>query len=171
MKRFNLGPTLALTAVMLPAVVMLNGCNTTGCMDNRSSIPLAGFYSLESGTQIEIDSDNIGGVDAPGDSLQLKAGVKAKQVYLPFTSSKEQVSFFIDYAWEDAPETDILTFDYTSTPYFVSEECGAMYRYRITRFSHTSNLIDSVAILDSLITNVERVGIRIYYRTETSPEE
>ena len=65
MKRFKLCPTLALTAATLPAFMLLGGCNTTGCMDNRSSIPLAGFYSLESGTQIEIDSVNIGGVNAP----------------------------------------------------------------------------------------------------------
>ena len=40
-----------------------------------------------------------------------------------------------------------------------------MYIYRITGVKHTDNIIDSVTLLDSLITNVELERIRIYFRT------
>lgn len=167
MKKYNT-PVVVMTALLF--AIMLHGCNTTGCMDNRSSLPIAGFYSYENGAAISIDSISVGGIGAPNDSLLLAPGTQAQQVYLPFSSETDKVQFEIGYAWKYAPPGDILTFEYETIPYFVSEECGAMYRYRITRFDYTTNLLDSVAVADSLITNVERVNIKLYYRTETADE-
>ena len=65
---------------------------------------------------------------------------------------------------------DIVTFDYESQPFFASEECGAMYNYRITRCTTTYNLIDSVVVADSLITNTDRLRLTIYFRTAQAPE-
>ena len=50
-------------------------------------------------------------------------------------------------------------------PYFASEDCGAMYRYNITGVSHTSWLLDSVAVIDSAITNTDFQRIQLYYAT------
>ncbi len=148
-------------------------CNTTGCMENRSSIPLAEFYSADDEEQIIIDSVAIGGVDAPNDSLLLKVGVKANNIYLPFRSTSDNVKYFIAYRWNGCPEdfADTLSFQYSSMPYFVSEECGAMYRYKIEKFSYTKHLIDSVAILDSLVTNANVAMMRIFYPVATEEEE
>ena len=66
---------------------------------------------------------------------------------------------------------DIITFHYTALPYFASDECGAMYYYRIDRTEWTSRLIDSVAVIDPLISNVERERIRIYFRTTAEEGE
>ncbi len=60
---------------------------------------------------------------------------------------------------------DRITFYYEAHPWFASEECGAMYHYRITRVSHTTQLLDSVGVADSLITNIERETIGLYFRT------
>ena len=45
-----------------------------------------------------------------------------------------------------------------------------MYHYRITRVAHTTQLIDSIGITDSLVTNIERQTIRLYFRT-SDPDE
>lgn len=45
-----------------------------------------------------------------------------------------------------------------------------MYHYRITRVSHTTQLLDSVGVADSLITNIERETIGLYFRT-SEPDE
>ena len=45
-----------------------------------------------------------------------------------------------------------------------------MYNYRITRCTTTYNLIDSVVVADSLITNTDRLRIKIYFRTAQAPE-
>ena len=45
-----------------------------------------------------------------------------------------------------------------------------MFRYSISRISHTHNLIDSVALLDSTVTNLDLELIRIYFRTQTNTD-
>lgn len=147
-------------------------CNTNGCTDNRSSIPLAGFYSTE-GKAIVLDSLNIGGIGAPNDSLLLVAGTSASEVYLPLRSELEEVKYFIAYRYKalNYPQLiDSITFRYNSIPYFASEECGAMMRYRITSIGHTRHLLDSVAIVptDSIITNADVENLRLYFKTSTT---
>lgn len=171
MKKFNPLTLCALTAVVALMAMFAGGCNTNGCIDNRSSIPVAGFYSMETGGEIAIDSISVGGIGAPDDSLLVNVGTRVQKVYLPFSSEAEEVSFAILYDWKNAPQPDLLTFRYQTIPFFVSEECGAMYRYRITEYSHTSHLLDSVAVIDSLITNVDRVTIKLFYHTETPAAE
>ena len=66
---------------------------------------------------------------------------------------------------------DTLSFKYERIPYFASEDCGAMYRYRVVEMTYTRNMIDSVAMVDSMITNVNRRTIEIYFRTQTDTPE
>ena len=46
-----------------------------------------------------------------------------------------------------------------------------MYVYDIRRMSYTRNVIDSMAILDSLITNVDDPRIAIYFKTADEGED
>lgn len=161
-----LAANIALLALL--ATIVMPGCNTSGCTDNRSSVPLAGFYSASTGTTITLDSLNIMGVGAPGDSMMLKAGTRASSVYLPLRSDTKSVTYDIEYAYKAfGGLTDQLTISYESYPYFASEECGAMFRYRITDIQHTDFLLDSVAVTvpDSMITNVNAENMRLYFRT------
>lgn len=196
-----MGKILIISALgALGAVV--SGCNTSGCVDNQSSIPLAAFYSYETLDAISLNNISVGGVDAPNDSLLIDHG-QASEVYLPFRSLHEETAFFIRY--EDTGESDdpgdenpddenqgdeptegsdtetpepentapkaipavedTLRFKYERIPYFVSDDCGAMFRYKVVEFTATRNMIDSIALLDSVITNVDRRTIAIYFKT------
>lgn len=162
----------ALAACILAACI--SACSTSGCLDNQSAIPLAEFYSSATGQAISINNITIRGVGAPGDSAILVAPPAASQVYLPMRSTRNSTSWQISYQQPgiDDPEfDDVVTFTYDSEPYFASAECGAMYRYRIRSVECTTNLLDSVSILDSLITNVDRPSMRFYFRTADEPEE
>lgn len=159
---------LRLLFPLLCLLLLAAGCNSVGCTDNQNSIPLAGFYSMSTGQSIRPDSIAIHGVGAPGDSLLLNPTSPSAQVYLPLRSTRTETSFCIRYcqrALDFVELNDTITFAYTSIPFFASEECGAMYHYRITRLTHTSHLIDSVGLSDSLVTNVERETVQIYFRT------
>lgn len=150
---------------------LFSGCNTTGCSDNRSSIPLAGFYSSSTHRLIALDSLEIGGIGAPGDSLLLNVGEQATDVYLPLRANRDEVMFMIKYCWKEMEElglSDQIIFSYTTFPYFASEECGAMYRYKITRVEYSRNILDSVAVTapDSVITNLNAETIQLFFRTE-----
>lgn len=159
---------------MMAVLSLVASCTTDGCLNNQNSLPLAGFYSSSSGLPITLDSVDIGGVDAPHDSLLHSSGSNVSEVYLPFRSAAQVTSFYFHYTeqgLDDPKYNDTITFRYSSEPYFASEECGAMYRFRITDVRYTKHIIDSVGIADSVITNVDIQRIRIYMRTEAPGED
>lgn len=159
-----------LTAFTLGLAVVLPGCSTVGCLENQSSVPLAGFYSSTTLSSITVDSIWVYGVGARGDSM-LNTSLQASTVYLPFRSDMPSTSFAFRYLQQGLDDTsliDTITFEYNSLPRFVSEECGAMYFYEITQVSHTTHLIDSVAVTDSLINNYDTQRIEIFFRTAES---
>ena len=162
-----MGKILRLT-LCAAAAWCLWSCNTSGCTDLRSAIPLAEFYSSAADKQISLDSLQISGIGAPGDSVMLAAGTAAQEVYLPMRSQQTSTSWCISYKWEalDNPEwNDTLTFRYHAEPYFASSECGAMYIYHLEGLDYTTHLIDSIAVLDSVITNIDAAQLRIYFNT------
>lgn len=154
-------------AAAVACVAVMQSCNSVGCTDNKSSIPLAGFYSYEELTPITVNNVSIGGVGAPADSL-LVDDESVSQVYLPFRADAGRSSFFIRYEDEalNYPELfDTITFNYTPIPYFASKDCGAMYRYRIDSYTYTRHLVDSVGLLTDVMTNADVETIRVYFRT------
>lgn len=154
----------------LIAVIAMHACNTSGCTENQNALPLAGLYSSSTGAAISVDSLAIGGVGAPNDSLLYDGSSAASVVYLPLRSTTQSTSFYFKYriaALNNPALNDTITFAYSSTPTFVSEQCGAMYFYRINRVAYTRHLIDSVAVTDSLITNTDLERIKIYFRTQS----
>lgn len=156
----------------MSVIAVLQSCNSVGCTDNKSSIPLAGFYSYEELTAITVSNVSIGGVGAPDDSLLVNKE-SVSQVYLPFRADTGQSRFFIRYEDEalNYPELfDTITFNYTPVPYFASKDCGAMYRYQIDDYSYTRHLVDSVGLVTDVMTNADVETIRIYFRTQ-QPEE
>lgn len=165
---------LIFSALFLACMLSLfiGGCNTAGCLENKSSVPLAEFYSSGEQKAVSITGIRIHGIGAPGDSAVVNGN--AAQAYLPLRSSHDMVKWCISYAQASvsAPEfNDTLTMVYSSQPYFASQECGAMYTYHFERVSCTTHLIDSVAILDSLVTNVDIPQLRIYFRTMPAEPE
>lgn len=135
-----------------------------------------GFYDYTTGQGISLDSLDFGGVGAPGDSLLIHSGQRCDKVYLPFRDGGSPTVFFIHYDYKeqglDNPAmNDTLTFHYTTTPYFASSECGAMYIYQVSRVEYTRHLIESLEITDSLITNVERERIKLFFRTSSVSED
>lgn len=160
---------LATLVIVLTGTILLPSCNTSGCTDNRSAIPLAGFYSSATLRAISLDSLQIHGVGAPGDSVLLAAGQSADRVYLPMRATANTTTWCLSYKWRDLDNSilnDTLTLVYTSEPWFAPDDCGAMYTYHITGVRHTDHIVDSVAVVDSVITNVDRVAIEIYFRTD-----
>lgn len=145
-------------------------CSSTACYENQSSIPVAEFRDKATGKAASVTGVQVYGLGAPNDSL-LYRGASTSQIYLPMRSSADNVSWCFHYTQEGLDSViynDTITFGYGSRPWFASEECGAMYVYDIKSLAYTRNVIDSVAILDSLVTNIDEPRIAIFFRT---PEE
>lgn len=176
MRRRRLYSTVQ-TGVAVAAVAALSltggGCQSSDCLDLRSAIPIAAFYVSGTEDEVALDSLSVGGVNAPNDSLLVKPGAFTSSTYLPLRSTIPATSFYIHYGYkglDSDADNDTITLTYESIPYFVSEECGAMYYYRITDIAYTRHLIDSIACRDSLVTNAEIERLAIYMRVSVAPD-
>lgn len=165
-----MGKILAIALVLCAAVSLtLGSCDTGGCTELRSAVPRADFFSSADNNKITLDSLEITGVGVPGDSLLYDAKQRLSQVYLPMPPLADAVQWRIAYAARQFAEiglADTISLRYDRTPWFAGEECGAMYKYRITDLAYTTALIDSVVIADSLVINVDQATLSIYFRTE-----
>ncbi|MCM1310475.1 MAG: DUF6452 family protein [Bacteroides sp.] len=144
----------------------LASCSGEGCTNNRNSIPLAGFYELDTEQQVSVSRMPIYGVGAPNDSSLVDTARSSQQVYLPLRGNQTQAAFVFD----GGPLKDTLTINYESYPYYDGEDCGAMWRYLIHNVSHTNNFIDSILVTDPLITNIERERLMIFLKLPTAEE-
>lgn len=151
------------------------GCNTQGCTDNRSALPLMGFYSNATGARMMLDSLDLGGVDAPCDTLLVHSGQSVNSLYIPFRYDRDETAFYFHYDYpsqglDDPALNDTITFRYTTEPYFASEECGAFYIYTIRSFDYTTHIIEKVEVVDSVINNIDMERIKVYFRV-VEPDE
>lgn len=160
-----------LTKIFVCAMVCMmaavtSGCSTSGCTELQSATPRADFYSALTHKQVSIDSLSIVGIGAPGDSAIVTPDRSVSSVYLPMRPGADTTSWRIAYArkaYAAADIADTITIAYKRQPWFAGEECGAMYRYHINSVAYTRNLIDSVSIPDSLVTNIDRSTLNIYF--------
>lgn len=139
-----------------------------GCEGNKSSIPLAGLYSSQTKSAISVDSLTVFGIGMPGDTTIVDTAT-VSQVYMPLDMN-DTISRFV-FRYEQASIasyniTDTITLTYESTPYFHSEDCGAMYVYDIHEYHSTQNLIDSIRIPNLHIDNTNTENIQIFFRTQ-----
>lgn len=156
---------LALLAAVEAAGVL--SCSTDECLDNKNSLPLAGFYaSSPAPLPLRVDSLTVFGAGAPGDTLLLDCG-SASQLYLPFRIDQPETTFVFRYDNKAAAQLgleDVITFRYDIEPRFVSSACGAVYLYKMREIESTNVLIDSVSCPDGVIDNTAAENIRIYFR-------
>ena len=142
-------------------------CTSNGCYDNSTALPKAAFY--RGGSAASVSGVSLKAIGAPGDSILIDKQATS-QFYLPLSATRGSVDWVIDYNVEGI-EPDTLTIAYTPQLQFVSRDCGAMYFFRINSVNYTRHVIDDVVITDSLITNVDRVTLKINLQTETTSEE
>ena len=164
----------SLIAIVTGLAMFIAACSSSGCLENGSTLPLAGLYSSSTGNAISIDSLEVRGIGAPGDSVLLSPSRGVSSIYMPFRADYESVSWVFSVASRalNYPELyDTITFGYTTIPYFAGADCGALYIYRVNTISTTRHLIDSVIVSDSLFTNADREQIRIYYRTSDREDD
>lgn len=146
------------------------GCVSNECLDNKNSLPLAGFYSsLPSPQQISVDDLTVYGYKAPGDSILLQSGSGVSSLYLPFRIDEASTTYIFHYEQEgidDVRYNDTIRFDYDIIPYFVSSACGSIYKYKVNKINHTQHLIDSVVCTahEGVIDNLAVENLRIYFR-------
>ena len=159
---------------MVGGLLALASCASNECLDNKNSLPLAGFYSSAKVPQaVSLDSVSIYGVGAPGDSVLHDSVSNLTETYLPFRIDQGQTRYVFKYLGGIAGLFhlgDTITFNYDIEPWFVSSACGAIYRYRVNSIETTHIAIDSVTCPLGVIDNVDIENIKIYFKVSDSGE-
>lgn len=157
--------------------VMASGC-TEECTDNQNALPLAGYYSSPKPTQtVSVDSLEIYGVGAPGDSILVDGSGSRSSVYLPFRIDSDTTVYVfrpITAAAKAADIRDTVRFIYSREPHFVNTACGVSYIFRMRAIECSGEVIDSVTCPGGEITNANRENLHIYFHateSETDPEQ
>lgn len=149
---------------LLLALTLVTSCSDDSCHDNGSSLPLATCY--EGTSQTTVGGLTIMGIGVPGDSL-LTDSAALSEVYLPLqvsaTTTRYAITRWVYRGTVLACFHDTITFDYQPIEYFHSIECGAMFNFNIKHVSTTTHAIDSVVLLNNLITNARTPSLRIYF--------
>lgn len=160
--------------VIMLGLAMLGSCASNECLENKNSLPLAGFYSSEeTPKQMSIDYVSIYGIGAPGESVLHDSVRNLKQSYLPFRIDQSKTQYVIAYLSGLLGEyqiKDTITFNYDIVPWFVSSACGAIYKYEVISIETTHNIIDSVTCPLGVIDNANIENLKIYFRVAASEE-
>ena len=156
-------------------IALVSACSDNECLENRNSLPLAGFYASTSNpAPVYLDSISIYGIGAPGDSILLDSASNITEAYLPFRIEESSTTYVIKYLQKDLSRLNIhdtITFTYDIIPFFVSSGCGAVYKYKVTDIRHSSFLIDSVSCPYGTIDNENIQNLRIFFRVKTMEED
>lgn len=161
---------------VIPIMIMtfifaVSACSNEECLDNKNSLPLAGFYSSAAvPAKVSLDSISIYGVGVPGDSVLQDSVRGLNQSYLPFRIDQNSTSYVIQYLTGLGGVLrirDTITFNYEIVPWFVSSACGVIYKYDMTSIETTHNFIDSVTCPLGTIDNANIENIKIYFRVST----
>lgn len=102
------------TVSFLAATLLMSGCAGTDCLENRSSLPLAGFYGVAPGEapgaearSVSVSQLTVYGIGAPGDSL-LYESATLSEAWLPFRLDSDNTSYVFRYM-AYAPSDDDTT--------------------------------------------------------------
>lgn len=143
-------------------------------MQNKNALPLAGFYNTyEPATKVTIDSVQVYGLGAPGDSVLASGRAPLSSLYLPFRIDSDTTAYVFRYLHKELDAlgiTDTVTFIYTREPRFVSSACGVSYLFKISKILTTGPLIDSVSCPAGEISNMDTENLRVYFRVQPQEE-
>ena len=153
--------------LVLVAAGVLGACSDT-CTENKNALPLAGFYVISDGTEqkVSIDSLEVRGIGAPGDSVLSRAGSSMSQIYLPFRIDSDTTEYVFIRRYGTFVSESKVTFVYSRTPRFVSVECGVSYMFDMRKIECSGNLIDSVTCPQGFIDNTAIENLKIYLAQE-----
>ncbi len=168
-----MGKVLTLTVMAAGVLLAATACSSNTCRESISATPEAVFYSSSTQEPVSVDSLTVYGLGVPNDSAIIRNSLSS-QVYLPLRGNEEYCRFVFHYeqrALSDPRLNDTLTLHYRPVPKFTSVECGAMYFYEVHDCSCTTNLIDSVRLVNGDVTNVEAETVRVYFRVASVDDE
>lgn len=154
--------TLILTTAFA-ACVFLTGCSESDCPLTTTSA--ARFEFLDSKTHVPVSFNNgvtVDGIVHKGDTLLTDTVFNQAKNYMSLPLSYTKKTTYVMHYSETLRDTIELT--HKNIPFVNSIDCGVMMFYKVEGLRYTTNVLDSIKILNPEINNEEKRNFNIYYR-------
>ncbi|MBO5250740.1 MAG: hypothetical protein J6B31_01900 [Bacteroidaceae bacterium] len=142
----------------------IQSCGESDC--SLSTVSYARFDFLDSKTHQSVKLTNgatIAGIIHSGDSLLIDTVFNQAQQYMSVPLSYTNQTTYVMHYSETLRDTIRLT--HKNIPFVSDIECGSVMFYQIENMSYTTNVLDSVVLVNPDINNEEKKNFNIYYRT------
>ena len=153
--------TITLLALL---TVLFSGCGESDCPLTTQSV--ARFDFLDSKTHQTVGLTNgatISGLVYVDNQLRTDTVFNQAQSYMSLPLSYTNQTTFVMHYTETLRDTIELT--HKNIPYVKDIECGSMMFHEVESMQYTTNVLDSVVLVNPNINNEEKTNFYIYYRT------
>jgi len=129
------------------------------CESSTVSILNAGFYSVPDSIPeaVSVDDLTVYGIGRE-DSLIYDQASSVGSFVLPLSPSCDTTGFVFTLG----SDTDTIIFLYSRELHLLLMECGFTTYYYIERIDNTSNVIDSISVVNEKVTTGDDENIQIY---------
>ena len=159
--------TFTLLFSFLISCILIQSCGESDC--SLSTISYARFDFLDSKTQKAValtDGAMITGIVTIEDTMIVDTVFNRAESYMSVPLSYTNQTMYVMHYSETLRDTIRLI--HKNIPFVSDIECGSMMFYQVEEFSYTTNVLDSVTLVNPEINNEEKKNFNIYYRTADS---
>ncbi len=148
---------------------ILFGCLIQSCSESDCSLlttSLARFEFLDSKTHKAVELTEgamITGIIELGDTLDIDTVFNQAKSYMSVPLSYTSQTTYVMHYTETLRDT--IRVIHKNIPFVSDIECGAMMFYQVESIGYTTNVLDSVILVNPEINNEEKKNFNIYYRT------
>ena len=150
------------------AIVAFSACDDDlRCIETVDNNMIVGFYKVVNKTVSDttLNDVSVWGKSSP-DTLIYNSADKIKKLRLPLDSSTDSSEFELQFG----SYSGSLRVVYEQEMKQISIECGFYSEYTITRGLYSDLPVDSVVIVNPIVTSTNEENIRIYF-TRHSPSD
>lgn len=148
--------------IILPAIICICSCHDSYTICNSSKVVnfTAGFYRHTGGVDVSQPAPSFSLFLLNGSSPVYSTVVNATSFTLPLNPATDSAKYLISVT---GSSPDTLTIVYTTQSVNLSLDCGNIFENNITALRTTTHTLDSVKIVQPVITNEPLENARIYF--------
>jgi len=146
--------------VFLLIMVMVSSCQTNSqCENSTESLVKINFYVMEDDLESAVFVEPISVYGLGHKDSLLYENDSISYVLLPLMPNGETSEF----VFEIGSYTENILFTYKTSTYFESKDCGFIANYEIESVSYSSNIIDTVIIINNEITVEDEDHVKLFF--------
>ena len=143
------------------------------CSGNARHMLTANFMTVittDSATwEVPVKLDTLTVYANRTDSIIINDMTEVESISLPLRTNLEETTMVFSYTFHEGDslpqfyDKDTITFRHHNTPYFLTMDCNFAVKQVLTDISYTTNMLDSIVIVNPTASIDGTENIKIYY--------